>query len=143
MLVRWYRTLFTHGRNPGAETRVSFDEDGWSVYHYLETRVTSSELTVTFSNSRGNPIDLGEHAGWTHRTIQPRESTAAGKWSPLLLEAVQLGATVLVPLATLAVTTANGEAVGHWWQLIGIGFGADTIKNIIAGPPNSPAPNAG
>jgi hypothetical protein len=63
-----------------------------------------------------------------------------GPWAAFGLEAVQLGATVLVPLATLVIATASGASVGHWWELVGIGFGADTLKNIIAGSSNASTP---
>lgn len=119
---------------------VKFDEGGWSVYHYLEPDVNESAVTVTFHDPKGNEIALGNASGWTQRTIHPTRNKRRGQWAAFGLEAVQLGATVLVPLATLAITTAGGASVGHWWELIGIGFGADTLKNIIAGSSTAPTP---
>jgi hypothetical protein len=122
-----------------SDNSVSFNEEGWSVYHYLEPDVTNSTIDVAFYDSRGDLIEL-KGADWTHRTIELRPQKRKGAWAAFGLETVQLGATVLVPLATLAVTTASGAAVGHWWELIGIGFGADTLKNIIAVSSNASTP---
>lgn len=54
------------------------------------------------------------------------------------LEAALLIAALLVPLATLALTTAGGGTSGRWWDLVAIGFGWDTIKNILVGRQDQP-----
>ncbi len=56
------------------------------------------------------------------------------KFQRIMPEALQLGAALLVPLAALAVSQA-GQAGGQWWDLIGIGFGSETIRNILTGTP--------
>jgi len=50
-------------------------------------------------------------------------------------EALQLAAALLVPLAALAVAQAGQANGSHWWDLIGIGFGSETIRNILTGSP--------
>jgi len=45
-----------------------------------------------------------------------------------------LCAALLVPLATLAITTTTGDvSSSHWWDLVGLGFGSETIRNILTG----------
>lgn len=141
-ITRGLRALGRSTKETGGY-KVPFDEEGWSVYHYLEPDVTESAIAVAFHDSRGNPIALGAGSGWAQRTVHLRPRRRTGQWAAFGLEAVQLGATVLVPLATLAMTTASGATVGYWWELIGIGFGADTLKNIIAGSSNTPTPGSG
>jgi hypothetical protein len=53
-------------------------------------------------------------------------------WRPAP-QALQLFAALLVPLAALAVTTAGEGASGRWWDLVGLGFGSETIRNILSG----------
>ena len=142
-LARQLKALWRSKPESDLVQGVPFEEEGWSVYHYLEPDVIESSIEVTFHDSLGNKVDLPDGSDWAVRKIQLRPRQRAGHWAPFGLEAVQLIATILVPLATLAVTTASGATVGHWWELVGIGFGADTLKNIIAGSSNSPAPGTG
>lgn len=51
-------------------------------------------------------------------------------------EAIQLGAALLVPLATLAVTQSGEGTTGRWWELIGVGFGSEMIRSILTGKPD-------
>lgn len=138
-LPRGLRALWPSTKETGVHT-VAFDEEGWSVYHYFEPDVTESAIKVAFHDARGNEIALAEASQWTQRTIPLMPRKRKGPWAAFGLEAVQLAATVLVPLATLVIATASGATVGHWWELIGIGFGADTLKNIIAGSSNAATP---
>jgi hypothetical protein len=140
--LRWVSKASKSEERANASQTLHFDEDGWSVYHYFESNVEST-ISVSFHDSHGSPIVLGEAAGWAQRHVDLPPVKRTGQWAPFGLELVQLAATLLVPVATLASTTSNGATVGHWWQLIGIGFGADTIKNLIAGPANAPPPAAG
>jgi hypothetical protein len=48
----------------------------------------------------------------------------------------------LVPLAALASATLNGGSTGHWWALVALGFGSDTIKNILVGRDEPASPPA-
>jgi hypothetical protein len=57
------------------------------------------------------------------------------KFQRVLPEALQLGAALLVPLAALAVTQTGQANGGPWWDLIGIGFGSETIRDILTGSP--------
>jgi hypothetical protein len=134
-IARVLRTLGRSTQENGGY-KVTFDEEGWCVYHYLEPDVTESSIVVAFHDSLGSSIAVAADSGWAQRTVHLRPRGRRGQWAAFGLEAVQLGATVLVPLATLAMTTAGGATVGYWWELLGIGFGADTLKNIIAGSPN-------
>jgi hypothetical protein len=47
-------------------------------------------------------------------------------------------AALLVPLTTLAITTADGAISGRWWDLVGIGFGSEAIRNILTGEQRPP-----
>jgi hypothetical protein len=126
-------------QNDGALPR-ELNEDGWYVHHYFEGDVTESTTTVSFYDSEGNVVDLGVPAGdaakkhWSCLS-KPVEQSSRYKeeWSRGRLELFQLSAALLVPLATLASTTISGSGSGHWWELIAIGFGADTIKSILVG----------
>lgn len=134
------------GKRPlGDAIPVHLEEDGWSVYHYFESGVTKSSVAVAFHDAQGKLIELPDSPSWVMRDVNPQSRKRPGQWAPFGLELVQLVATLLVPLATLASTTAEGATVGHWWQLVGIGFGADTIKNLITGPQGAqpPAPGPG
>jgi hypothetical protein len=56
-------------------------------------------------------------------------------WDRYFPEALQLGAALLVPLATLAVTQADQGISGRGWELLGVGFGSETIRGILTGKP--------
>lgn len=120
---------------------TSLSETGWSVHHYFESDIDQSRVTVSFSDSEGQPVDLGREvpeppSPWWIRTEKPRLSRRGPEnWSRFRIELVQLGAALLVPMATLASSTINGATATHPWELIAIGFGADTIKNILVGKP--------
>jgi hypothetical protein len=115
-------------------------EEGWYVHHYFEGDVAQSITTVDFYSSDGNVVDLGVPSGdaaknhWScpsKPVVQSRRSKE--KWRLVWLEFFQLSAALLVPLATLASTTISGDGSGHWWEVIAIGFGTDTIKSILVG----------
>ena len=56
-------------------------------------------------------------------------------------EALQLGAALLVPLAALAVTQAGEGSSGNWWDLVGVGFGSEMIRNILTAAPPQAGPS--
>jgi hypothetical protein len=91
---------------------------------------------VSFYDSQGNLVDLGDTATsqWSRLVESVRPSRRSNeKWARAWLEMFQLSAALLIPLATLSSTTINGGSVGHWWELVAIGFGSDTIKSILVG----------
>jgi hypothetical protein len=113
---------------------TQFKEEGWDVHHYYESDVFKSIISVSFDDQHGKPVDLGEPtpASWFKRVECIRQSRRnKEKWARTWLEASQLAAALLVPLAALASTTLNGGSVGQWWELVVLGFGSDTIKNIL------------
>jgi len=73
------------------------------------------------------------------RTVRPQARVRDGRawlmdrFERIFPEALQLGAALLVPLATLAVTQSDQGASGQWWELIGVGFGSETIRAILTG----------
>lgn len=77
-----------------------------------------------------------------HRTVQPQVRVQEwGVWltdrfERIFPEALQLAAALLVPLATLAVTQSDQGTSGQWWELIGVGFGSETIRGILTGKEN-------
>jgi hypothetical protein len=82
---------------------------------------------------------------WWERTERPRPGPCGPEaWSRVGLEFIQLVAALLVPLVALAASTLRGGSTGQWWELVALGFGSDTIKNILVGrdEPASPPPTA-
>jgi hypothetical protein len=119
-------------------------EYGWRVHRYFEPGILDQDVEVRFF-WKGKPIIRnGDPTPVTlKRVVVPRERTHHKKdrlerllWRPLP-QALQLLAALLVPLAALAVTTAGEPASGQWWDLVGLGFGSETIRNILTGPQTS------
>jgi hypothetical protein len=126
----------------GTKSKQSDDlllpEDGWYVHHYFEKQVYESVVTVNFYNSRGQAIEFAPSENWPQMRVKPRpDRRPKENWQRFGLEIMQVGAALLVPLATLASTTVNGGTASHWWEIVAIGFGSDTIKNIIVGKEES------
>ena len=147
-------------------------EDGWDVYHFFEKATDVSHICVNFDGSHGNPITPGaagkmnadtgkasdgvgkksddadkesDDEKWWERTERPRPGPCGPEaWSRVGLEFIQLVAALLVPLVALAASTLRGGSTGQWWELVALGFGSDTIKNILVGrdEPASPPPTA-
>jgi len=131
--------------NPPAAT-LALVERGWQAWHYFEPGVAESSISATFSNSKGEPLTL-ENKSWSQQKITPengerKKHESRDRLSRTGLEAVQLIAALLVPLATLALTTAGGGGSSQWWDLVAIGFGSDTIKNILVGRQDQPQSGA-
>jgi hypothetical protein len=117
---------------------ILLPEDGWYVHHYFEKEVGKSEISVNFYNSQAAPINLVPNESWSTLLVEPRPSRRGKEnWQRFLLELTQLAAALLVPLATLTSTTISGGSSGRWWELVAIGFGSDTIKNILVGKDES------
>jgi hypothetical protein len=140
------------GEPDPARVRV-LKETGWYVHHYFEGDVYENETILTFYDSGGEEVRLGnpptppgpspagpptledsaEH-NWAHITQEVAQGPRSREeWSRGRLEFFQLVAALLVPLATMASSTISGGGSGHWWELVAIGFGADTIKSILTG----------
>jgi hypothetical protein len=125
-------------------------ERGWQVCHYFASGVKKAKVSVNFYGSNGEAILLhtahGNARNWPDLYIEPTESKREkkdhkrDKHSRNMLEFMQFAAALLVPLAPLAVTTATQGTAGDWWTLLGIGFGSDTIKNILVGMQDRPSP---
>ncbi len=120
-------------------------EYGWRVHRYFEPGILDQDVEVRFF-WKGKPIlrKCDSKPATLKRVVVPRERTHHKKdrverwlWRPLP-QALQLMAALLVPLAALAVTTAGEPAAGQWWDLVGLGFGSETIRNILTGPQASP-----
>ena len=117
---------------------ILLPEDGWYVHHYFEKYVVESAVSVNFYNSLAEPIPLASSDNWPTMVVRPRlDWRGKENWQRFSLEVTQLGAALLVPLATLASTTISGGSSGHWWELVAIGFGSDTIKSILVGKDDS------
>jgi hypothetical protein len=119
-------------------------EIGWHVYRYFEPGVARQEIEVRFyykgtpvADAAGEPVVLRKVVRPGERAHHKKDRLERWLWRPLP-QALQLFAALLVPLAALAVTTAGEASSGQWWDLVGIGFGSETIRNILTGP-QSPA----
>jgi hypothetical protein len=118
---------------------LKLPENGWFVHHYFEKSAYESVVTVSFHDSQGQPIVLEKDKAWAELTVRPRPASRGNEnWQRFLLEITQVGAALLVPLATLASNTVGGGNASHWWEIAALGFGSDTIKNIIVGKESTP-----
>jgi hypothetical protein len=118
---------------------LKLPENGWFVHHYFEKSAYQSVVTVSFHDSQGQPIVLEKDKAWAELTVRPRPDTRGNEnWQRFLLEVTQVGAALLVPLATLASNTVTGGTASHWWGIVALGFASDTIKNIIVGKDSTP-----
>ena len=137
--VGWVSRLWSTPEETASTNLMA--ESGWDVHHYFEKDVNWSEVSVAFFDANGVAIDLDggtppapgakpwyELAEPVIASRRPKE-----KWARAWLETVQVAATLLVPLATLASTTLDGSGGANWWELIAIGFASDTIKNALVG----------
>jgi hypothetical protein len=101
--------------------------------------------TPTGANIVGPPKGLKLPSLQYGRTVQPqaraRDSRVwlADRFERIFPEGLQLAAALLVPLATLAVTQSDQGTSGQWWELIGVGFGSETIRGILTGKEEQPA----
>jgi hypothetical protein len=115
-------------------------EQGWHAFHYLESGCDSVDISIdVFDGS--DSVELGGKPGeFPSMKVSPQPNwTLKEKYARTILEMAQLAAALLIPLAAFASSTVNGGGEGRWWTLVGLGFGTDTIKNIITGKDDSPA----
>jgi hypothetical protein len=119
-------------------------ERGWEVYHYFAENVGLGEVIVRFYVNgelvTQKPAADQQLATLQYtRTIRPQARARdfwgwlAERFERVFPEALQLGAALLVPLAALAVTQADQGSSGHWWEVLGVGFGSETIRGILTG----------
>ena len=127
-----------------AANMVTTHEEGWDAFHYFQNNTVKTKISVAFRNAgieitpaSGNAKDFPE------LTLTPAPNTRGkDKRARLLLEVAQLFAALLVPMTTLAFNTLSGGTEGQWWSLVALGFGTDTIKSILVGKDDAPAPSA-
>lgn len=126
-----------HGVAPTAHV-----ERGWRVHRYFEPDVVQQHIHVAFF-FRGQPIVVGTPATFS-RVVVPEESVHNKRegvegWRRAGFQTLQVFAALLVPMVTLAITTAGEPNFGRWWDLVGLGFGSEAIRNILTGdqPPST------
>jgi hypothetical protein len=118
---------------------VAEHERGWVVYRYFEPAVAQQKLRVVFFRG-GKEIQIDPQIieRQYQKAVEPTELTSRQKEVRdrryrFGFQAVQMLAALLVPLATLAITTAGDATAARWWDLVGIGFGSEAIRNILSG----------
>jgi hypothetical protein len=153
---RWnFRVQHTQKRHtPFRDAQISntttLTESGWYVHQYFERDAELFEIFVDFYDSTGKPIDIGvkdtetDAQHWS-QLIEPirRSRRSNEKRGRALIESFELIAALLVPLAALSSTAITGSSAAHWWELVAVGFGADTIKSILVGRKESSAVTQG
>ena len=128
-----------------------YREKGWDIYHYFEDFLKNCPVQVRFYFD-GTPILSPSGANdpliYSYEIDLQTENAARKKiarrdsWRRVFFETLELCAALLVPLCALAITTADQNTTGFWWQLIGLGFASDTIRNVLSGPMDSSAAKA-
>jgi hypothetical protein len=139
------------GMAPAATDLQPETASGFRINHYFEPDIVEQVVEARFY-CKGSPVladnTPGVPPGPVSRDgsvlyrwkISPGQGsrTQPDRWerwiwrhAPQLLG---LCAALLVPLATLAITTTSGDvSSSHWWDLVGLGFGSETIRNILTG----------
>src|SRR5450755_1061501 len=148
----WSRSKEGVAPKPQSQPGTFIHERGWEIYHYFDDNVATSDITVRFYRDGKlltvtNPVQGQPPPGVLEykKSVSPGapDATSDPPWrfyrneklQRIMPEALQLAAALLVPLAALTVDQAGQANGGHWWDLIGIGFGSETIRNILTGPP--------
>ncbi len=126
----WVRLLWWISGGLAYQEPVRLPETGWHVYHFFDSGTIASEVSV----DRGKIEHLTIYPDPTGRTQE--------KLGRFWLEMFQLIAALLVPLAALGYTTVGSGNDSSMWSLIAIGFGSDTIRNILVGREESSVPAA-
>jgi hypothetical protein len=138
--------LLSRGEEEGGRVRsasIPVCEDGWTVHHYFEKNVAKTTVSVAFHDQAGKLIDLAKAVApddkWFNQVLAVEPSSRnQERMARLWLEVIQVGAALLVPLATMASQTTADAVTGNWWQLVAIGFASDTVKNILVGRQETP-----
>lgn len=119
-------------------------ELGWRVHRYFEPEVTTQRIDVGFY-LKGVLVPVDDAEKHYSKVVVPQERShnkkdSREKWHRFWFQALQMFAVLLVPLVTLAMSTAGEPASGRWWDLVGLGFGSEAIRNILTGEQAPPAP---
>ncbi|UWZ82589.1 hypothetical protein [Occallatibacter riparius] len=125
------------------ESRPSYyRERGWDVYHYFESFLRSCPVEVRFywegkpvtvNPGSDRPLIYQYEIDLQVENASRRKSARKDSVRRVIFETFELGAVLLVPLCALAISTADQNTTGFWWQLVGLGFGSDTIRSVLSG----------
>jgi len=116
-------------------------ECGWKIHRYFEPDIAEQTIETYFfykgkpvtMKSGAEPVKCTKVVSVQERSHHRKDKRERWLWRPLP-QALQLLAALLVPLAALAFTTTGEGTSGRWWDLVGLGFGSETIRNILSGP---------
>ena len=105
------------------------------MHRYFQPDVAEQTIQVGFFHE-GQRMTVDEQH--YRKVVKPSERShnrkdRNEKWLRFGFQAVQMFAVLLVPLVTLAMSTAGEPASGPWWNLIGLGFGSEAIRGILSG----------
>jgi hypothetical protein len=137
------------GTAPAATDLQHETVSGFRINRYFEPHIVEQVVEARFF-CKGSPVLADQTAclqrcpvapdgavlyrwkitpGQGSRTEPDRWERWIWRHAPQLLG---LCAALLVPLATLAITTTTGDvSSSHWWDLVSLGFGSETIRNIL------------
>ncbi len=150
---RWWKKYRYLSKRKAQSPEIQQIERGWEIYRYFENDVKECEITVRFYNqgklltkpgagADGDLIPAEPVVISGKVTPEPQENRSYRWWHPkseqfqrFTPEALQLGAALLVPLATLAVTQSGEVNSGNFRDLIGLGFGSEAIRGILTPTP--------
>ena len=120
-----------------------YREKGWEINHYFADAGGRSPLQVQFYY-QGKPVPKTPQSAdpLIYPFVIPlkTESRRTAYWEQtkrVAFESIELIAALLVPLCALAISTADKGSSSQWWQLLGLGFGSDTIRNVLSASSNS------
>ena len=157
-LRRWIRNLVNPESNPapapvapqGVQTQAPppdppdhvHTETGWRVHRYFQPEVAKQTIEVAFFRD-GKEIPLDQTGQHYSKVVRPQErlhnrKDRREKWLRFGFQTVQMFAVLLVPLITLAMSTAGEPASGSWWDLIGLGFGSEAIRGVLTAEQTPP-----
>jgi hypothetical protein len=133
---------------PSTEDTLYYRERGWDIYHYFESVSKRCPLEVLFYFDGKPVLATGSNDPLLMKFVIDLEAESAARkrtarkdiMTRTLSETLELFAVLLVPLCALAVSTADQGSSGHWWQLLGLGFGSDTIRNVLSGSTGATPP---
>jgi hypothetical protein len=128
---------FSTKRAKATESSVS-TEYGWQIYRYFPADTAECNVSVRFYHD-GEPIKVSdaetaaplEYSKPVPLRQPPRRRSSHVR--RVAAEALPLLATLLIPIAALAVTQSDQGTTGRWWELIGVGFASETIRGILEG----------
>jgi len=126
-----------------AESIQETHEEGWHAFHYFQNGSIRAKITVAFADETDSVHLPTDKIQFPSVTVIPVPNwRGREKYARTILEITQLAAALLIPLAAIASNTLTGGGEGRWWTLATLGFGTDTIKNIILGKDDTAPPAA-